>query len=728
MKSIIQRDKFEVAVGSSLLILSILILFFHYMLPVQDSDLWFHLSYGQYFLKFGTIIPDHTLFSWTPVDNSTIYCTWLPDILFYLLYQAGNLPLLFIFRYFGAAFFLFLFWFTAYRRGIWMIPIVGVASILSLLMSKAGIFLKPELFSYIFMSLSVWLAFKIKQQANNSVLLCYLLPAIMLVWVNSHGAFIFGVLFIFLFLCGEILNILTIPKSALTDRIRKHLVIAVLLAFSVILLTPYGMDYPKYLLQLIIDRLFHSKGMVDYANIQAYQPVYKDLKTGYLFYVIPAGIMQISLILMYIRKKGLDWTILLSNICFGIVYFWLRRSTYFFAPVFAFSFLYMLAVIPEFAQFKKRNSRRLLMFAVVLLSLGIFLKDIYSLTMDPSHSSDSLFGITYQAPVAEAQYIKDNFSVEKIGNTYNNGSYLIWQLWPESKVMIDQRYFPYKKWFKSYEMLVSGIEIEAFVQSSDCRVWCVDYYDHKIMRYFLDHPQWEAVFFGASSVVFVDSSTFEKEMPVRFDEGVFHIKNFELARRVFLFQLARGDYESASIINENMLERFHTRKYLDKVKDMKYFLDGLKEKKNENYLKASELFEKNYKMKQLDVKQNLKTAYHFVTYQYWRSRKSEEAFGYAQKALALDSEDIYALYNSGVIGWYLESKSLGEIAKADNSMDSRQYTNTPLNYSWKQCLEEYLRQMTKNPKITAPVATKIAREILLGQYSKRPPVLTPEDN
>jgi hypothetical protein len=53
------------------------------------------------------------------------------------------------------------------------------------------------------------------------------LPAVMLLWVNSHGGFIFGVVFLCLVLAGETANTLLGSRARLDARARTHLLIAV---------------------------------------------------------------------------------------------------------------------------------------------------------------------------------------------------------------------------------------------------------------------------------------------------------------------------------------------------------------------------------------------------------------------------------------------------------------------------------------------------------------------
>ena len=705
-----------------------LILVLHYMLPAQDSDLWFHLSYGRYFVKFGTLIPDHTIFSWSPSDNHTIYCTWLSDLLLYGLYETGKLPILFALRYFGPTIFLALFWFTAYRSGVWKNPVTGIVAVLGILMSKAGIYIKPELFSYILMTLSVWLFWRIKQGGRHGTLYCYLFPLIMLFWVNSHGAFVFGFLFVILAVLGELLNGLISSKNGLPARTRRHLFYSTGLTTVVLFLTPYGPAYPRYMIGNVIHKLFSSEGMTEYSNVLAYQPIFQDITSPFFFYVLLAAIIQLLLTRTYFKTRGWDWTLIFVNVCFLAIYLWIRRSTYFFAPVFSFSFLYMLSVAPQFGHFKGKFLNLSILTIAVVLSLGFVVGDIQALRETPLRDGDSKFGISYKNPVVEAQFIKRNLRPARVGNTYNNGAYLIWKLWPDTKVMIDARYFPYKSWFNRYERLIAGIDIDSFVEESQCKVWCIDYEEFRLMRFFLDHSEWKTVFCGPSAAVFVRNDFPQVNMPFRMDDSVFRITNFDLARRVFLFQLARGDYVTASRMISGMKETFPDDSYITRVEDLNYYLNGVIEKKAGNFMKASEYFEKNYRMKQVNVRAALENTYHFVTNQYWRAGESEKAFLYAQKALTLDSSDIHALFNTGVIGWYLESGDVSGTATAAGSRSSTFKSSGSFGISWKMCLNGYLQQVTVHPENASPVAVAIAKDILAGNYNRRPPVLVPPES
>jgi len=51
-----------------------------------DTDLWWQMALGKYYITHHTLIADHSIFSWTPTDPTWIYNTCLGSIAFYLVY------------------------------------------------------------------------------------------------------------------------------------------------------------------------------------------------------------------------------------------------------------------------------------------------------------------------------------------------------------------------------------------------------------------------------------------------------------------------------------------------------------------------------------------------------------------------------------------------------------------------------------------------------------------
>ena len=67
-------------------LLPVLILL-EYKVDGSDYDLWWQMALGKYYIAHHTLIMDHSVFSWTPIDPTWIYNTCLGSIAVYLFYN-----------------------------------------------------------------------------------------------------------------------------------------------------------------------------------------------------------------------------------------------------------------------------------------------------------------------------------------------------------------------------------------------------------------------------------------------------------------------------------------------------------------------------------------------------------------------------------------------------------------------------------------------------------------
>ncbi len=172
-----------------------------------DGDIWRQLAYGKFSLDNGTLILDHHVFSWTEACNIPTYCAWIAEITLYLIYEAFGLNGLFALRYFAMLLPIPLLLYLAKKQQSKPTAIVWLAFLLCYLISYvSGGLIKPELFSFIFMSVSVALYFAIKSGGENAWQLSYAFPLLILMWVNTHGGFTIGLVFLGIVAIGEDLN------------------------------------------------------------------------------------------------------------------------------------------------------------------------------------------------------------------------------------------------------------------------------------------------------------------------------------------------------------------------------------------------------------------------------------------------------------------------------------------------------------------------------------------
>jgi tetratricopeptide (TPR) repeat protein len=476
-----------------------------YAEPVNDGDIWFHLSYGRYLLENHTVIPDHTVFSWTPTQNKTIYCTWLSDIVFFLLFKAGGLNMLYAFRYLVIVIFIALA--LTFSRGSPMVfqPLIMLICLVGLMMSYTGLRIRSDIFSFLFMSVMVWIWLSTKLRKSYSHRLPYLLPIVTLLWVNSHGGFIFGMCFLALVLAGEWINRISGSSERLDDRTWKSLLVSVILSAFTLFINPYGWSY---LSQLLNDLVLNPDELrMHMQTIQEYWSVFNRSMSAFHFidWLVVALAVLITLFAVQARQKRTDWSLLLVNILFMLLYVKFLRTTYFWGIIFTFSSIYLLretlqeGVLLPLREPVKAAAQGL----CVVLLLFMATRAVYDNFCSPNIG----FNLKYVTPMSEAEYIGCHLRGLRMGNDYLSGSYLIWSLYPSRKVFIDERYFPYKKWYQEYNAFEQNIDsgnTAAFLKKYPCDFWCISY-SFPVMSYFVSSPEWKPVYYGPAACIFVSA-------------------------------------------------------------------------------------------------------------------------------------------------------------------------------------------------------------------------------
>lgn len=533
---------------------------FVYAKPVEDGDIWFHLAYARQMLQNHTLIIDHTAFSWTPSSGEEIYCVWVPELIFYGLYQALGVTSFFAMRYFCILFFLILAIIFAWKNGVLHNPLTWLLCLMGVLMSQSGLLIKPEMFSYLLMGVTVFLYFYLRHAEGNRWWLCYFFPAILLIWMNSHGGVIFGVTFLGILFAGEVLNGILPWGEPLRQPVRKHFLSALLLCAPVTLLTPYGWEYPY---QLVLNFLLDNKEKVDDLMLQGpYQNIFHPMALWlhYIDYLIFSCIILGVLLWPKIREKRLDWAIVIANLVFGMLYARFIRCTYFWAVIFTFTAIHLMPGQPVLVRDAGGIFRK--SFQAVIVSAIVFLsgRALYDSVNRP------LFGfwINYVNPVEEAEVIRNNFSGWKLGNDYEMGSYLLWYLWPETKVFIDARYFPYKSWYREYMAFRSGKSVGAFLKKYPCDLWCRAY-ESPGLDYFVRSPEWKIVHYGPAACIFA-----RKSLPVSGDLKKADVFKGRLtiyqAYRILNFCLEIDDIATA----QKLIERIGQEYVLPQKKALSY--------------------------------------------------------------------------------------------------------------------------------------------------------------
>ena len=160
------------------------------LVPLPPNDFWWHLRIGALIVAERRL-PAANMFGWTlPAEAPFTYGAWLGEVLLYLLYRAGGLPLVIFVRN-GLALLAFgLVGLEARRRsGSWRLA--ALATALAAGMALNNLIVRPQIWSWL-PFLAFYLLLTRYREGRLSPRWLFVLPPLMAFWVNAHGAFVLG--------------------------------------------------------------------------------------------------------------------------------------------------------------------------------------------------------------------------------------------------------------------------------------------------------------------------------------------------------------------------------------------------------------------------------------------------------------------------------------------------------------------------------------------------------
>ena len=153
----------------------------------NDGDLGRHITIGNYILETGTI-PTRDIFSHTMYGERLVPHEWLAQVIFALAHRAMGLSGdVFIAALLGA-FTILIVYEELIKRGNFRLVALFIATWMTIVASVHWL-ARPHMFT--FFLVAVW-AYWLERFYKNEFKNIWFFPVLMLIWVNTHGAFIAG--------------------------------------------------------------------------------------------------------------------------------------------------------------------------------------------------------------------------------------------------------------------------------------------------------------------------------------------------------------------------------------------------------------------------------------------------------------------------------------------------------------------------------------------------------
>jgi hypothetical protein len=481
-----------------------------------DNDIWWHLKYGEHFVQNWTWYIDHSAFSWTPSSPDWKYVTWIGSSLLYLVYISGDFAGLFLLHslLLVLTLGLYLFYISLVKKRF---DIPDIFCMLLVALSSNSNRIKPDSFTTLFFAMAVFIYFYSKTTSKSIFLLNV---PLFLIWVNTHGGFVFGLFFISLALIMELLNFYFIKSAPLSQNLIRDFALGVFLSYAVLIINPYG---PQYIISLAKD-LFFSDYMEQSKNLLAYASIWKQLwPTSNLIgftiegwqLIVAMVIFMLACAYVYSKIKSIDPAVVTTNIAFFFAAMVTGRLAKFFPILWLFSIAFLIR--PFEMNLPRRKLAAISFFLIILFTLA-HIKNV--LTLNNHNSWFDRSSTNSLIPAKEATFIKSHNLPGPIFNDYLTGGYMIWSMYPEYKVFIDPRYGPYSKevlsdWF-DFDNASADMNLDHLASKYRFNTVFLDLDRMSMIKRFISSPDWKLVYFDIKAAVLIRTEIFKS------NEQTFH--------------------------------------------------------------------------------------------------------------------------------------------------------------------------------------------------------------
>ncbi|KAF0143899.1 MAG: hypothetical protein FD156_2281 [Nitrospirae bacterium] len=478
---------FVIASSKNLVILSfIFLVVFISITKYADYDLWWHLKLGETIYNTGNVYKADE-FSYTFNGQPQFNAEWLADLIIYISYKAGGLICVNILKA-SILLLTFLFLFMTMKNlhqdenaGFYATIITLVLVLLSI---RFRLFVRPYLFSYLFLPIFLFIISHYEKKRNIKIL--YFLPLIEIVWANMSAGAVFGPLIFSLFVIGEFIE----------KRTNSMLLIVLAAVIASSLFNPEMENIYSLVLKLASDP--YSK------TVGEYQPVSLQLLWGYGFgYTFGYQILAIGSIIYFVFMRG--WKNIYHLLLF-IVFF--IESLLQVRIIEFFSFVSVIFFANPIEKLLKSFSPVLAKKTITNLVISILILAIAALSLKSKIYSFGI-GIKERAfPDSAIAFLEKENIKGKMFNSYSLGGYIIWSSPSDRKVFIDGRYrrLYSPDFYNNYLKMLSNTDEWKSAEQK----WGFDYalleYDLKDSRYpkhINENADWALVYWDDHSAVYL---------------------------------------------------------------------------------------------------------------------------------------------------------------------------------------------------------------------------------
>ncbi len=494
-------------------------------IDLTKSDLGRHIKNGEILFQQGQLITTNH-YSYTEPQKAVVNHHWGSGFIFYLIFRR--------FGFEGLSFFYILLvvisFLLIFRVGVKLsnFSLAYFCSVVTLPFFISRTEVRPEGLSYLLLSLYFFLLYKYKLGQYKSLCL-WIIPFLQMVWVNLHSFFIFGLVLVAAFLGDALVN-------GKDQRVKKQLLIIFLISCLACLMNPFGFKGAFLPLTIFHEMVF---SVSEHASVFLRRKIYPH-DSFYFYFELIFFIYVILFLLTFQKKRWIREDILpltIMGVFSFLAFKWIRMMALF--GFFCTPFLAdrMHAFIKDYPQTKGKFAGLALATAVLLLlnntALRIqshFYHKSFSSVTPAGENKLSLwskfkaFKNIYCSGGLEpdssnsAVFFKNQNLRGPIFNNYDIGGYLIFHLFPQERVFVDNRPEAYSVSFFR-DIYIPMQEDETVWQKMNDRFgFNIIYFQRQdstrraklFLRRRLQDPQWRLIYIDPYAIILLKNQQASK--------------------------------------------------------------------------------------------------------------------------------------------------------------------------------------------------------------------------
>jgi len=469
--------------------------------PIRPHDFWWHIAVGQEIVSAGEI-PAVDIYSYTMEGTAypSYQMFWLADTVLYSIYNFGGPELvIFVQSILITAAYGILLWLCRKVSSSWRIAAVSTLFAVALGINNWNV--RPQTISFLIGVIYLLAIYSYRKRPRVGWLVVF--PIGMIVWVNSHGSFVIGLLIIGIWLGDELWQVV---YSLYMNRARKPLkqlwasLLAMVLTIGVCLINPRGLGIINYIQNLT------SNSVVQDLVPEWAVPSFDSL-SGVIFLIS----LMLCAIILAISPTRPNFFQLLSFLAFGLLGLRTLRGSVWFgivmAPILAYHFSQMVKLRnsnkgKEPTQAGKRIANLVIL---ILLLLGAVVSPPWfksSLPLPPLKAGL----VSTETPLEATEYLLSEEAPGQLFHDMGFGSYLIWAARPEYQVFVDPRIelYPLEIWgdylsvsngIPGWQELLDQYEVNTLLLSPDTQ--------SRLIQAVEDSSRWSLLYSDQSAYLFV---------------------------------------------------------------------------------------------------------------------------------------------------------------------------------------------------------------------------------